>query len=230
MEIQRNKVYAVITGDIVASSRLSSGNREKLYQIMVESSEFLRKAFEDAIQIDVDIFRGDSWQMLLSKPEQALRLALFYRAMLRAKMESHRFNTRMAIALGCVDFIPAKRVSEGYGEAYKLSGRALESIPKANNMCFVYAGNKQEKILDVVVQLIDAVSSRWSDKQALAVTGALRGWKQEKIAETWWKKKVSQQAVAQHLARAGWYSVEKGIQFFELCLRKELSENKHNSL
>jgi len=36
------------------------------------------------------------------------------------------------------------------------------------------------------------------------VTGALRGWKQEKIAETWWKKKVSQQAVAQHLARAGW--------------------------
>ena len=47
--------------------------------------------------------------------------------------------------------------------------------------------------------------------------------KQEKIAEEWWEKRVTQQAVAQHLARAGWYSVEKGIQLFEQSLGVELS-------
>jgi len=226
MKIQADKIYAVITGDIVASSRLFHEKREKLHQVMVESSRYLQESFEGTVPIGVDIFRGDSWQMLLSEPTQALRLALFYRAILRAKMELHRFDTRMAIALGHVDSVPGNRVSEGYGEAYLLSGKSLETMPKASNMCFVFPGYEQENILDVVVKLIDAISFRWRDKQALALTGALRGWKQEKIAETWWKKKVSQQAIAQHLSRAGWYSVDKGILFFELCLREKLNKNK----
>jgi hypothetical protein len=222
VEIKLNRVYAVITGDIVASSRLSSKNREKLHQVMVESSGFLREAFKNMIPMDVDIFRGDSWQMLISKPEFALRLALFYRAMLRAKMGLHKLDTRMAIALGQVEFVPPNSVSEGFGEAYQHSGRALESMPKAKNMCFVFPGNKLEKTLDIIVQLIDTIASRWSDKQALAVTGAIRGWKQEKIAETCWKKKISQQAVAQHLNRAGWYTVEKAVRFFNLSLKENL--------
>ena len=221
MKTQPDKLYAIITGDIVASSLLSSNKRKILHKVMVDSSKVLQDEFKDAVPMGVDIFRGDSWQIILSKPAKALRLALFYRAILRAKMESHRFDTRMAIALGHVDFIPGNRVSEGYGEAYQLSGKALESMPKASNMSFVLPGMELEKVLNVVIQLIDSISSRWSDRQALAVTGALRGWKQEKIAEKWWKKKVSQQAVAQHLSRAGWYPVEKGILFFEQCLREE---------
>jgi len=221
MKTQPDKLYAIITGDIVASSLLSSNKRKMLHKVMVDSSKVLQDEFKDAVPMGVDIFRGDSWQIILSKPAKALRLALFYRAILRAKMESHRFDTRMAIALGHVDFIPGNRASEGYGEAYQLSGKALESMPKASNMSFVFPEMELEKVLNVVIQLIDSISSRWSDRQALAVTGALRGWKQEKIAEKWWKKKVSQQAVAQHLSRAGWYPVEKGILFFEQCLREE---------
>ena len=221
MKTQPDKLYAIITGDIVASSLLSSNKRKMLHKVMVDSSKVLQDEFKDAVPMGVDIFRGDSWQIILSKPAKALRLALFYRAILRAKMESHRFDTRMAIALGHVDFIPGNRVSEGYGEAYQLSGKALESMPKASNMSFVFPGMELEKVLNVVIQLIDSISSRWSDRQALAVTGALRGWKQKKIAEKWWKKKVTQQAVAQHLSRAGWYPVEKGILFFEQCLREE---------
>ncbi len=221
MKTQPDKLYAVITGDIVASSLLSSSKREMLHKVMMDSSKVLQDEFKDAVPMGVDIFRGDGWQIIISKPAKVLRLALFYKAMLRAKMESHRFNTRMAIALGHVDFIPGNRVSEGYGEAYQLSGKALERMPKASNMSFVFPGMELEKVLNVVIQLIDSISSRWSDRQALAVTGALRGWKQEKIAEKWWKKKVSQQAVAQHLSRAGWHPVEKGILFFEQCLREE---------
>jgi len=221
MKTQPDKLYAIITGDIVASSLLSSNKRKMLHKVMVDSSKVLQDEFKDAVPMGVDIFRGDSWQIILSKPAKALRLALFYRAILRAKMESHRFDTRMAIALGHVDFIPGNRVSEGFGEAYQLSGKALESMPKASNMSFVFPGMELEKALNVVIRLIDSISSRWSDRQALAVAGALRGWKQEKIAEKWWKKKVSQQAIAQHLSRAGWYPVEKGILFFEQCLREE---------
>lgn len=90
----------------------------------------------------------------------------------------------------------------------------------------VFPDRTIEKILNIVIQLIDTISSKWSDKQALAVTGALQGWKQEKIAKTLWEKEVSQQAVAQHLSRAGWYSVERGGLFFEQFLEESINKHK----
>ena len=82
-------------------------------------------------------------------------------------------------------------------------------------MRFSFPGPREEETLDVVVQLVDGLASRWSDRQALAVSGALRGWKQAKIASTCWKQPISQQAVAQHLDRAAWTSIELALGFFE---------------
>ena len=75
MKIQRDRIYAVIMGDIVGSSRLVSEEGERLHQVMVESSRSVQQAFGEIVPIGVDIFRGDSWQMLLSEPPQALRVA-----------------------------------------------------------------------------------------------------------------------------------------------------------
>ena len=227
MKINSDKIYSVITGDIVHSSRLPLVKRKKLHKIMVESSIELRQAFKNITPFDVDIFRGDSWQMIVAVPMYVLKVALFYRSILRAKMESHKFNTRMAIALGHIDFIPGSRVAEGHGEAYELSGKAFENLSKSTNMIFVFPNYKHEKCLNAIVQLIDAFSTNWSDKQALAITGALRGWKQEKIAKTCWKNEITQQAVAQHLDRAGWNAVEKGLIFFEDCLKNTIKDNNN---
>lgn len=215
-EIRRD--YAVVTGDIIASTRLLLGERKKLYEVMKESSIEVEKVYNKSIPLPAQIFSGDSWQILISEPWNSLRIALFYRALLRAKMETHRINTRMAIAIGEVDFVPKDRVSEGYGQAYSLSGRTLSSIPKSSNMQFVYPKIQEAHILNIIVQLIDTISSKWSDKQALAVTGALQQWTQEKIGASLWEKNISQQAVAQHLSRAGWYSVEQGLLYFEKTL------------
>lgn len=222
----KNRLFAVITGDIIASTNLPFNSRDKLYQVMIQTSRSIEEKFIAYLPMGVEIFSGDSWQMILSNPIKALRLSLFYRAMLRAKMESHRIDTKIAIAIGEIDSIPDNRVIEGYGEAFELSGRALEKMPKASNMCFVFPDKKIENILNTVIQLIDTISSKWSDKQALAITGALQGWKQEKIAKTLWEKEISQQAIAQHLSSAGWHSVEKGILFFEQLLEESINQNK----
>lgn len=222
MRIEQNRAYGVVTGDVIASSELSGRRRQALHEAMRATSKDLREAFAKSVPLEVDIFRGDSWQMLVTEPQLALRVGLFYRAGLRSQMQSHQFDIRMAIALGTIDFLPGERVSEGDGEAFRLSGEALESMSKSSNMSFRLPGHAEETALNVVVQLVDAIAARWSDKQALAVTGALQGWKQDRIAKACWPKRISQQAVAQHLDRASWRSVETALSFFEETLESIL--------
>jgi cytochrome c556 len=64
MRIEKGKLYAVITGDIVNSSKLPAEQRQRLHHIMKEGSNALRKAFKESVPLDADIFRGDSWQLL----------------------------------------------------------------------------------------------------------------------------------------------------------------------
>jgi hypothetical protein len=208
---------AVITGDFIDSSKLAPKDWDRLHKIMKESSRLLRESFTALVPLEVDIFRGDSWQMLVLDPAKALRLSLFYRATIRAKISRPNLDTRMAIAVGNIDSIPQTRVSEGHGEAYLLSGEALDRLnrSRAANMCFAHDNDEIAETFDVIVRLVDAIATRWTDKQALAVSGALRGMKQEEIAEKLWEERITQQAVAQHLSRAGWEAVEKGINYFE---------------
>ncbi len=227
---------AVITGDIINSSKLDPDEWEKLHSIMIETSRQLRASFKDIMPLDVDIFRGDSWQMLVLDPPRSLRISLLYRGLVRAKMELPHLDMRMAIAVGRVDFMPRNRVSQGHGEAFQLSGQALDSLHGARwgNMCFAGSDEGEAAPLDIIVRLIDAIAGRWTVKQALAVSGALKGMRQEEIAEKGWPRKITQQAVAQHLRRAGWYAVERGVVFFEDRLRQLIEhvseQNKPKSL
>lgn len=220
MQPVQQTLYAVVTGDVVDSSKLSVERRDRLYSAMRATSTAVRTAFGPAIPIEVDIFRGDSWQMLITRPASALRIALFYRATLRYLMAIHRFDVRLALGIGGVSLMPTLRVSEGDGDAFRASGRALESLSRSSTMSLAFPGQPEENSLDVVVRLIDALAARWSDRQALAVTGALQGWTQKKIARTCWRKPITQQAVAQHLDRAAWTSVETGLEFFEETVRE----------
>jgi hypothetical protein len=65
MEIDHNKTYAVIAGDIIGSSKLEKPLREKLLLTMKQGSEALHTAFPNAIPLPIDIYAGDSWQLLV---------------------------------------------------------------------------------------------------------------------------------------------------------------------
>jgi hypothetical protein len=215
MKIETGKLYAIITGDIVRSSKLSAGERQKLLAVLKGGSAALREAFGPAGTPEVDIYRGDAWQMLVPDPASSLRRGLFYRAFIKSHMGKFRVDTRMAIAVGTLEFVPGDGVSRGHGEAYRLSGRALEAMKPDFRMDFNAPGKAEEKLLDTIVKLVDALAADWSDRQALALTGALQGWTQEKIGRLWEGRAISQQSVSTHLRRAGWYGIEQAIQLFE---------------
>jgi hypothetical protein len=214
MKSLKDKQYAVITGDIVRSSALSPAERRRLLKVIDAGSRQLRRILTASVPLDIDVFRGDSWQMLVTDPAQSLRAALLFRAHLRWQMESHHFDTRLAIGVGTADLLPRRRVSEGSGEAFRLSGLALDRMKK-RRMSFSSPGSGCERQLDVVVHLLDGIAVHWTDKQAHAVIGAMQGWTQEKIARSWGDPPITQQTAAQHLEGAGWYAVDRGLAEFE---------------
>jgi hypothetical protein len=219
MKISPTKVYAVITGDVVASSRLSKSVRRALPDHLKRASREVRKAFGDAVPLEIDVFRGDSWQLLITDPLQCLRIALFLRSRLISLADRGRgLDTRLAIAIGPVDFVPAGAVSEGDGEAYRLSGRLLETLPTDQLLTLGLTTAEVPATIAAAIRLLDAVVQNWTGKQAEAVAGALRGWTQEKIAASW-PQTISQPAVTKHLSKAHWPAVEAALRQLESAVR-----------
>ncbi|HUI11038.1 MAG TPA: hypothetical protein VL221_11970 [Bacteroidota bacterium] len=214
MKSKGHVLCAVITGDVVDSSALPAPGRRRLLRVMEESSRVLRKALGPAVPLDVDVFRGDSWQVYIADPALGLRAALLFRAALRERMESHTFDTRLAIGIGTADIVPRVRVSRGVGEAFRASGLALDALRK-RRMAVAFPSSDAEGSLDVLAHLVDGIAVHWSDRQARAVVGAMQGWTQARIASSWKPRAITQQAAALHLEAAGWRAVERGLGEFE---------------
>lgn len=212
------RIVGVLTGDVVSSSEVAQEIRTRLPDLLRKAGQEVRDAFGAAVPYAIDIFRGDSWQMVVGEPECALRVALDLRCILHSLETTEPVLTRVGIGIGDVDFIPDSAVSEGDGAAFRLSGQALEELDRHRHLAIRIADNVASAEcagLPVMATLIDAVGSRWTAKQSQAVSGALRGLTQEQIGAAWQPHPISQQAVAQHLERAGWSAISTGLEFFE---------------
>lgn len=210
---QSDTPYAVITGDIVASSKLSEADRRRLYDIMKRGSVELQNAYPDAVHYPVDIFRGDSWQLFVSNVMQSLRIALFYRLYIKIQTENAS-DTRESIGIGRILFIPETRVSEGTGPAYQISGKGLDGLKQAR-MCLQFEENAElNSYADLLIMVIDSLITDLTYKQSLSVFGAVQDWLQKDILGLW-NPPISQQAVSDHLKNSRWKLLKKSIAYME---------------
>ncbi|MCL6494700.1 MAG: SatD family protein [Ignavibacterium sp.] len=210
---KNSKLYSVITADIVKSSKLSIAKHKKLISIIKKCGSEIQRVFSAIFQYSPEYFRGDSWQIVLKKPEYALAVVLFYRAYIRANMKISFMDARMAISLGSIDFV---KKSFGVGEAYKISGEALDLKGK-RRLKFICNEKEISLLLDLLVENSDFISSRWTVRQAQIIILALSGLNQLQIAK---KIKVSQQAISQQLDSAGWSIISKNIDYFKNTVSK----------
>lgn len=225
--IDRKNFHAVLTGDIVGSSRLSVEERRELHSQFSKNTDRLVETFGEQVMHRPEIVRGDSWQFAIADPSNALRIALFFRALIRISIPGAGIDSRVAIGFGGIDFLPMDEISSGDGEAYRLSGEGLESIKKPFRMGLFFPEEERSNLtdaLDVIVKFIDQRLSKWTEAQAESAAGALLGLTQQAIASDWVERDITQQAVAQHLERAGWLVIETGLIYFEQTLPTALSQ------
>lgn len=219
--------FAVLTGDVVGSRRLEADQRQRLLAVLARAGEELQEAFPQSIPYLPDIFRGDSWQFVSTEPACSLRHGLFFRARVKAGMQSSRVDTRISLGIGTIDFLPPDAPAAGAGQAFNLSGEGLDGMDRHFYFTLRFPPqfeSGQAVVLEAVGRLIDRLAQDWTDRQALAVSGALLDLTQARIAEVVFRGELTQQAVAQHLASAGWPAIQSGLEAFEMMISQHFHQ------
>lgn len=161
---------AVITGDIISSTSIPFEERKKLLEIFDKIVNDLQSLCE----LKCEIFRGDSFQILVEKAELALEVAVLIRAGLKMNTPENSkiiWDARVAIGVGEIEFIDDKVITSD-GEAFKYSGRAFDELIKTNLTIKTRWDNINEE-LKLSTLFADDIISNWTEIQAFVVYKSL---------------------------------------------------------
>jgi len=214
LKFKKEKDYSVITGDIIGSSRLSMNERKKLHREIKKIYKRLQSDFPDSLPLPIDVFRGDSWQFIVTNIAGTLRIVLCFRLLVKSGIYLAGVDTRISAATGKISFLSKDRISESDGEAFRISGQNLEKMQSGEYLSLYVPKSTMRKAFNVISSLTNFIITRYTPKQSLAVYGTLTGKAQEQIAKLW-KPRISQQMISQHLKSAGWNVIKNVVGFYE---------------
>lgn len=175
---------AIITGDIVNSSNILGDDRTMILKAINE----LPSKLNQLGLAGVEIYRGDSFQMIIESPENAVLIAILIRASLRSK--NKKWDVRIAIGVGTIDYNSTDIITSD-GEAYKNSGREFDALKK-RRLSILTPWKDVNNELAVSTAFADNIISNWSDNQANVIFISLsENITQKEIAERLGKKNQS---------------------------------------
>ncbi|MFP4614626.1 MAG: hypothetical protein ACLFRB_02035 [Thiohalorhabdus sp.] len=208
----------MLTGDLVRSRSLSGEALQGAHSGLRRAVAELRDAAwtEEPLPVgELDIFRGDSWQLLLREPGWALRAAVYLRASLLMQGIA---DTRIAIGIGGVDRVAEERVSQSAGEAFQLSGEALDAMGPRFRIALNPAPSLAlpARWAGLVAHLCDSVMAQWEGRQIEIARLACYypDASHEEIGARL-SPPITQQAVSKSLLGSGWYGLAEALTVME---------------
>ena len=174
------KIKGVITGDIVKSSKIKAEHKDTLISVINE----LKTDVSSISNIDIEFFRGDSFQILVKEVENTLLVAILLRAKLRGSQLEIKCDARISIGIGSVEYInPSVILSDG--EAFRSSGRGLDEIGKKKRLVISTPWQTINSELAISTPFADDIISKWTKEQAEIIFISLLTDKTQKaISET----------------------------------------------
>ena len=162
-------IKGVITGDLINSTNIASEWR----QTIVDALNTCIADFSPLTPIKIEMYRGDSFQVIVDKPEHALAAAIALRAKLRLSTPDDMdiWDARLSLGIGYISFENDSIVTSD-GEAFRLSGRSFDSIGKKKLIVSTPWADFNTAI-GLVTRFADDIISSWTVKQALVVSSAL---------------------------------------------------------
>jgi hypothetical protein len=190
-KIHQKMLISVITGDITNSKRIPT---EVWQKPLIEELKTI-----GATPKQWEIFRGDSFQVEIDKPEEALMSAIKIKAALRSVQKY--VDVRMAIGFGSKEF-DSEKVLECSGTAFINSGEKYEQLKKEKLTLAVQSDNKSfDKEMNLYIKLLLVVMNKWTIKTAEIVSLVLKeGQKTQK--EMGELLKIKQNAISGRVKRA----------------------------
>lgn len=164
------KIRAIITGDIVDSTKMVAEERN----LMLRMLQSLPDLMLPLARIDLEIFRGDSFQIRVRKSIDSLKVALAIRSHIRSfKFAEHnrQWDARLAIGIGTVEYENGTLATSD-GEAYRASGRGLDSIGK-NRLTIETPWEEVNKELRVSTAFADDIITGCTQSQSRVIFQSL---------------------------------------------------------
>lgn len=156
-------IKGVITGDIVGSTNIKTEYRATLLNCL----NTMKEELQCVSPFTMELFRGDSFQLLVEDPTAALKVAILLRAGLihhTPDKENGMWDARISLGIGQVEFM-ADSIVTSDGEAFQYSGRLLDTMNKTR-LAIKTPWHDVDEELDVSTAFADDIIKRWSGKQA----------------------------------------------------------------
>ncbi|MBY0482523.1 MAG: hypothetical protein K2Q21_14295 [Chitinophagaceae bacterium] len=201
-------LHAVLTGDIVNSTKLEPKKEKKLMKLFYQILEPYKFEF----------YRGDSFQAYIREPKEALKIVLQCRTAaisVTGTEEATGSDVRISIGIGSIA-APIRKLATAKGEAFILSGRSFDVMSKDDSRLTIMVGGKNKQFLDLGMELvanyIDSIYRGMTAKQAEVILELLVGNTQQEAAK---KLKKSKSTISQLVSSAKWVEIEKVMGIYE---------------
>jgi hypothetical protein len=227
-------IQAIITGDLIHSTRLKVEDREWLFEEITQALEIWDKDFGTRSET----FRGDSFQCLVKRPADALRICLIQKTFIRSLNPSSEyeltkrnnpsikrgmiypnwiFDARIAIGIGETDKLLNRLAASG-GKAFELSGQLLDKMKSKKQALAIATTDEFNDELQTEFVLLDALISKTTALQCEVINYKLLKYTETEIAH---KLGIMQSAVNQRSNNGNWNAIDAMIKRFEKIYSNE---------
>lgn len=182
---------SIITGDII-NSRKSVSTARWLNALKTELNEHgtSPKTWE--------IYRGDSFQLEIKKPEEAFLSAIKIKARIKAIKD---LNVRISIGLGAKSY-NAAHITQSNGSAFINSGEAFDKLASSRQTILVQSTSHDfDYSINTMLLLLSSFIDNWSVSSAGFISLALthKNLSQKELGK---KMKIAQSSVSERQKRS----------------------------
>lgn len=185
----------IIAGDIINSQ--SHDPEEYLSVLNIILEKFSKKGM-------FQIYRGDSFQALITDPNKTLDACIELKAALK-RIET--LDVRIAIGLGDVNMID-HNIAVSSGNGLTRSGELLDSLKENRQNIMVKSGNDLDAYMNVALKLALLYMDDWTENGAEAVYELLKNPKLTQV-EIGKILGVQQATASRRLIRANWTETQE---------------------
>ncbi|HSI74343.1 MAG TPA: winged helix-turn-helix transcriptional regulator [Lunatimonas sp.] len=201
---------AVITGDIIGSTKSSPENWLPVLKEALKTWGKEPAAWE--------LYRGDSFQLRVSNPMQAIEAAVYIKAAIKTVSG---LDVRVGIGLGEIAYT-AKKITESNGTAFIHSGEVFEQLSKMNQEMAIRSPWSQFDLeTNLMLKLALIPMNQWTVSAAVAVWEVLKNPRltQKELGA---KLGITQHAVSARLSRAHMEVIQEWMAYYPVKLKTYL--------
>lgn len=205
----KEKQIAIITADIIDSTEIHFSKRETLFMKFNEGLEIIKNEFG----VEFEWYRGDAFQAKITTPSKGIRTTLLLKFWIKSveKEIKNAHDIRISLGLGKGEW-NRDRIAESDGEAYRISGRNLDSLKENKQTIVIDSDDSNSDALKIESILLHTIIESITPSQSIVLFHKLRGQRESDIAKL---LHLAQSTINQHSQAGNWNTISKYVDYFE---------------